>query len=160
MPELEPVGKAGPNKSFNAFRAINTMEEALDAQRAATGIGVLIIIGYALYMLLNTLNAAPEGMREPVSNEFYVFNGVVLAVAALMTFWVWARRSLIGTVLLIVWYIIERVAVIQATPQAQFNFMGIVLVVVAGACAILAIRGHMAAARIRKQPPTDARVFE
>lgn len=157
MPTLEPAsGKKAPNKSFNPFRPIDTLEEALDAQRAATGMGVLVALGYVVLFALQAF--APEMSPFPVGPEYNIANGLALGLAILMALWVWARRSLVGTIILTVWFLFERIFTAIGAPQT-INFVSIMVLLTGLACAILGFRGHAAAARLRKAPP-DAQVFE
>jgi len=155
----ESADAAKARKQFNPFRPIETMEEARDAARAGYGLGVIVMISYAV----GTAFAAFAG-KDLVANEaidvfYYIGNGVALVLAALLTLWAWARRSLIAAMLLAVWVAIEFGYKIIAAPQTV-NFLTIVLLAIAFTCTVLSIRGHLVMGRLKKTGGADPAVFE
>jgi hypothetical protein len=116
-----------------------------------------VAVGYVVLFALQAF--APQASPFPAFPGSDVINGTALAAAVLMALWVWTRRSLIATVLLTIWFLLERIFTAIDAPQT-INFVSMMILLTGITCAILGFRGHAAAARIRKAPPPDAGVFE
>lgn len=151
------AAKGSPRRAFYAFRPIDSLEDALDAQRAGAGLGVLMAVGYGLQILLAAF-AGEAIYGDTIDPFFYVINGLTVVVTAFMALWVWKRRSLIGTVLLTAWFLFEIGFKIANAPET-ISYITYAMIYLGVTCMILAFRGHHSAARFRKVAPPDTQVF-
>ena len=147
--------KISKHRELYAFRPIESVDDALDSQRAGFGIGIILMITQALSALV-VVFGIQDLEPDMDTTGYYVGQAIGIIIAGVLALWVWSRRSLIGAILITHWFVLEfslKVASGTAT------WLTAVIILTGFNCAVLAFRGHAGIGRLRRAAQSSPEIF-